>query len=114
MEDGSLSLADEGRKIFIPSMIFDIWTKLEVLVVLRLSGLTDTLREASNLIDELFERGQKSNENIIETLLINFELIEGLEKPSVFLNKKLKYPVNLCKKLFLITDQTLKSICWLL
>ena len=46
----------QGRcieKIIIPSNIVDIYTRLEVLLGLKLSGHSDTLTEASNLIDEL-------------------------------------------------------------
>ena len=51
----------EGRgieKIIIPSNIIDIYTRLEVLLGLKLSGHTDTLTEASNLTDELYKRGE--------------------------------------------------------
>ena len=51
----------EGKgieKIIIPSNIIDIYTRLEVLLGLKLSGHTDTLTEASNLIDELYKRGE--------------------------------------------------------
>ena len=47
----------QGRaieKIIIPSNIIDIYTRLEVLLGLNLSGHTDTLTEASNLIDKLY------------------------------------------------------------
>ena len=46
-------LQGEGIKIIIPSNIIDIYNRLEVLLGLKLSGHTDTLTEASNLIDEL-------------------------------------------------------------
>ena len=53
------SLQGRGiEKIIIPSNIIDIYTRLEVLLGLKLSGHTDTLTEASNLIDELFKRGE--------------------------------------------------------
>ena len=52
--DDSDDLQGEGVKIIIPSNIIDIYTTLEVLLGLKLSGHTDTLTEASNLIDELF------------------------------------------------------------
>ena len=42
----------------IPTYIIDIYTRLEVLLGLKLSGLTDTLAEASNLIDEIYKRGE--------------------------------------------------------
>ena len=42
------NLQGEGLKIIIPSNIIDIYTRLEVLLGLKLSGHTDTLTEASN------------------------------------------------------------------
>ena len=39
------------EKIIIPSNIIDIYARLEILLGLKLSGHTDTLTEASNLID---------------------------------------------------------------
>ena len=50
----------EGRgieKIIIPSNIIDIYTRLENSLGLKFSGHSDTLTEASNLIDELYKRG---------------------------------------------------------
>ena len=52
----------EGVKIIFPSNIIDIYTRLEILLGLSLSGHTDTLRKASNLIDELYRRGEIQNE----------------------------------------------------
>ena len=51
------------RKIIIPSNIIDIYIRLEILLGLKLSGHTDTdtLTEASNLIDELHKRGEIQN-----------------------------------------------------
>ena len=46
------------EKIIIPSNLIDIYTRLEVLLGLKLSGHTDTLTEASILIDELYKRGE--------------------------------------------------------
>ena len=40
----------------MPSIIIDIYNRLEILLGLKLSGHTDTLTEASNLIDELYKR----------------------------------------------------------
>ena len=54
-------LEGEGLKIFTPSNIIDIYTRLEVLLGLKLSGHSDTLSEASNLIDELYKRGEIQN-----------------------------------------------------
>ena len=44
------------EKVIIPSNIIGIYTRLEILLGLKLSGHTDTLTEASNLIDEIFKR----------------------------------------------------------
>ena len=56
--DDSSDLEGQGVKIIIPSNIIDIYTRLEILLGLKLSGHTDTLTEASNLIDELYKRGE--------------------------------------------------------
>ena len=58
IESESGNLQGEGVKIVIPSDIIDIYTRLEILLGLKLSGHTDTLTEASNLIDELYKRGE--------------------------------------------------------
>ena len=50
------------EKIIIPSNIIDIYTKLEFLLGLKFSGHTGTLTEASNLIDELYKKGEIQNE----------------------------------------------------
>ena len=60
----NLDIKLKGRgveKIIIPSNIIDIYTRLEVLLGLKLSGHTDTLTEASNLIDELYKRSEIQN-----------------------------------------------------
>ena len=59
--DDSDDLQGKGVKIIIPSNIIDIFTRLEVLLGLKLSGHTDTLTEDSNLIDELYKRGEIQN-----------------------------------------------------
>ena len=48
----------QGMKILINSNIIDIWTKLEVLLELTLSGHTDTLPGGSNLIEESYKKTQ--------------------------------------------------------
>ena len=53
IEDVSDDLQGEGVKTIIPSNITVIYAKIEILLGLKLSGPTDTLTEASNLIDEL-------------------------------------------------------------
>ena len=59
--EDSDDLQGEGVKIIIPSNIIDIYTRLEILLGLKLSGHTDTVTEASNLIDELYKRGEIQN-----------------------------------------------------
>ena len=61
IENESDNLQGEGVKNIIPSNIIDIYTRLEVLLGLKLSGHTDTLTEASNLIDEIYKRGEIEN-----------------------------------------------------
>ena len=55
-------LQEEGGKVVIPSNKNDIYTRLEILLGLNISGHADTLTEASNLIDELYKRGEIQNE----------------------------------------------------
>ena len=50
------------ENIIIPSNMFDIYTRLEILLGLKLSGHTDTLTEASNLLDEIYKRSEIQNE----------------------------------------------------
>ena len=59
--DDSSDLEGQGVKIIIPSNIIDIYTRLVVILGLKLSGHTNTLTEASNLIDELYKRGEIRN-----------------------------------------------------
>ena len=60
------------EKIIIPSNIIDIYTRLEVLRGLKLSGHTDTLTEASTLIDELYKRGEIQNKQQYRNALDKF------------------------------------------
>ena len=62
------------EKIIIPSNIIDIYTTLEVLLGLKLSGHTDTLTEASNFIDELYKRGEIQNKQEYRIALDKFKL----------------------------------------
>ena len=61
------------EKIIIPSNIVDIYTRLEVLLGLKLSGHTDTLTEASNLIDELYKLGEIKNKEQYRNALNKFQ-----------------------------------------
>ena len=70
--DSDNDLQGEGVKIIIPSNIRDIYTRLEVLLGLKLSGQTDTLTEASNLIDEFYKRGEIQNKQQFRNALNKF------------------------------------------
>ena len=60
------------EKIIIPSNIIDIYTRLEVLLGLKISGHTDTLTEASALIDELYKRDEVQNKQQYQNALDKF------------------------------------------
>ena len=70
--EDSTDLEGEGVKLVIPSNIIDIYTRLEVLLGLKISGHTDTLTEASNLIDELYKRGEIQNKQQDQNALNKF------------------------------------------
>ena len=72
-DDSDSDLQGEGVKIIIPSNIIDIYTSLEVLIGLKLSDHTDTLTEASNLIDELYKRGEIQNKQQYRNALKKFQ-----------------------------------------
>ena len=73
IENESENLEGEGvQKIIIPSNIIDIYTRLEILLGLKLSGHIDTLTEASNLIDELYKRGEIQNKQQYRNALNKF------------------------------------------
>ena len=71
--DDSSDLEGQGVKIIIPSNIIDIFTRLEILLGLKISGHTDTLTEASNLIDELYKRGEIQNKQQYRNALNKFQ-----------------------------------------
>ena len=71
--DDSSDLEGQGLKIIIPSNIIDIYTRLEVLLGLKLGCHTDTLTEASNLIDELYKRGEIQNKQQYRNALNKFQ-----------------------------------------
>ena len=73
--DDSDDLQGEGIKIIIPSNIIDIYTRLEVLLGLKLSGHTDILTEASNLNDELYKRGEITNKQQYRNALNKFQTL---------------------------------------
>ena len=63
------------EKIIIPSNIVDIYTRLEVLLGLKLSGHTDTLTEASNIIDQLYKLVEIQNKQQYRNALNKFSNI---------------------------------------
>ena len=67
-----IDLEGRGVKTIIPSNIIKIYTRLEVLLGLKLSGHTDTLTEASNLIDEMYKRGEVQNKQQYRNVLNKF------------------------------------------
>ena len=69
----------------IPSNIIDKYTRLEVLLGLKLSGHTDTLTEASNLIDELYKRAEIKNKPQYRNALNKFSKIKILTNVIVFI-----------------------------
>ena len=71
--DDSDDLQGEGLKIIKPSNIVDIYTRLEVLLGLKLSGHSDTLTEASNLIDQLYRLGEIQNKQQYRNALNKFQ-----------------------------------------
>ena len=67
----------QGRgieKLNIPSNKIDIYTRLEVLLGLKLSGHTDTLTEASNLIDVLYKPAEIQNKQQYRNALNKFQI----------------------------------------
>ena len=73
-DDSDSDLQGQGVKIIIPSNIIDIYTRLEILLGLKLSGHTDTLTEASNLIDELYKGGEIQNKQQYRNALNKFTI----------------------------------------
>ena len=71
-EEKSDFLQEEGVNFIIPSNLIDFCTRIEVLLRLKLSGHTNTLTEASNLMDELYERGEIENEQQYRNALDKF------------------------------------------
>ena len=72
--DDSDDLQGDGVKKIIPSNIIDIYTRLEVLLGLKISGHSDTLTEASNLIEELYKRGEIQNKQQYRNALDKFKI----------------------------------------
>ena len=70
-----IDLQGEGiQKIIIPSNIIDNYTRLEILLGLKLSGHMDTLTEASALLDELYKLGEIQNKHQYRNALNKFQI----------------------------------------
>ena len=65
-------LQGEGLKNIIPSNIIDLYIRLENLLGLKLSGHSDTLTEASALIDQLYKLGEIQNKQQYRNALNKF------------------------------------------
>ena len=59
--DDSHDLQGQRLKTITPSNIIEIYTRLEILLGLKLSGQSKTLTETSNLINELYKRDEIRN-----------------------------------------------------
>ena len=70
--ESSSDLEGQGVKVIIPSNIIDIYTRLEILLGLKLSGHTDTLTEASALIDQLYKLSEFQNKQQYRNALNKF------------------------------------------
>ena len=70
--DSSDVLQGEELKVFIPYIIIVIYTRFENLLGLKPSGHTNTLKEAGNLINEIYKRGEIQNEQQFRNALNKF------------------------------------------
>ena len=71
-----IDLEGQGVKTIIPSNLIDIYTRLEIPLGLKLSGHTQTFTEASNLIDEIYKRGEIQNKQEYQIALIKFQILK--------------------------------------
>ena len=85
-ENESLDLEDQGLKAIIPCNKIDIYTRLEILPGVNISGHTITLTEASTLVDELYKRGEIQNEDQYRNALDKFST-RLMELPSKLLEQ---------------------------
>ena len=71
-ETESDDLEGQWVKIIIPSNLIDIYTILEVLLGLKISEQSNILTEDSNLLDELYKKGENQNEQQYRNALDKF------------------------------------------
>ena len=62
-----------NEKIIITSNKIDIYARLEFLLGIKVSAHTDTLTEASNLIDDVYKRSEIQNEQQYRNALDKFQ-----------------------------------------
>ena len=62
-------------KIVVPNNIIDIYSRLEILLRLKLAGHNNTMSEASNLIDELYKRGEIQNKQQYQNAINKFQTL---------------------------------------
>ena len=67
------NLREGIEKYIVPSNIIDIYTRLENILGLKLSGHTDTSTEARNLIHGLYKRGETQNEQQNKSALDKYD-----------------------------------------
>ena len=87
-------LQGDGLEIIIPSNIIDIYTRLKILLGLKLSGHPEIPTEASNLLDELYKNEKYKTNNIIEMLSINFIHIKWIYSAKYLSKSHLKQDVK--------------------
>ena len=63
------------EKTIIPSNVINIYTRLEILLGLKLSSPTDTLTEASALLDQLSKMGEIQNKQKYRNAPIKFQTL---------------------------------------
>ena len=86
IENVSDDIQLNGVKLIIPSNIIDIDSRLKMLLRLELSGHTNSLTEASILIDDLYKRVEIQNEQQYRFALDKFHT-KGMELPIKILEQ---------------------------
>ena len=71
----------EGMKFFNPSNMLDLYTRLEILLEVKLFGHTYTLTEASYLKDDIYKRSEIQNKQQSRNALDKLHANE-MESPS--------------------------------
>ena len=119
----SKQIDKEGLIVIIPSKNKDIWTGLENLLGLKVSGYTDTLSEAPINFDKwIIKKSGKQNDQqnrvapdkfnhlwLFPTLTLSFLLTFAI---AAFVAIKWNFQVKSQNKLH--WNQNLKNLCWLL